>query len=124
MSVFITMKYILTESRLHDAMINLFEKEIEPDEVKRYNYIAVDDDGGEYETDDAYAFYKDDEEEDLIFRYYKCEFFNDGVNIDCPIIDLEYYYKDRFSDLFGDLWVNPFLLWANEKLNLNAKVVE
>jgi hypothetical protein len=122
------MRYIISESRLNDAMIKLFNQYINVDEIKYYHPVEETEDGDEYEDLNRAIFYVGDVELDdsEIFRYYKCDYFEPQAQIKtrCPLISLDYDIIDTFNDLFGDLWKEPFLKWVNYTFDLYAKEVE
>ena len=130
-NVFITMKYIITESRLHTAMIRLFGQYINIDEIQRYNPIEETTDGEEYEDTNKTVFYVGDghyfDSDEEVFRYYECDYFNEDayeVLQKCPLLTLDSSISDTFNGLFDDLWIEPFRQWINNEFDLNAKVVE
>jgi hypothetical protein len=122
------MRYIISESKLNDAMVKLFNQYINVDEVKYYHPVEETEDGDEYEDLNRAIFYVGDIEldESEIFRYYECDYFEPQAQIKskCPIISLDYDIIDTFNDLFGDLWKEPFRKWINYTLDLHAKEIE
>jgi hypothetical protein len=122
------MRYIISESKLNDAMIKLFNQYINVDEIKYYHPVEETEDGDEYEDLNRAIFYIGDIELDdsEIFRYYECDYFEPQAQIKtrCPLISLDYDIIDTFNDLFGDLWKEPFLKWVNYTFDLYAKEVE
>jgi hypothetical protein len=122
------MRYIISESKLNDAMIKLFNQYINVDEIKYYHPVEETEDGDEYEDLNRAIFYIGDVELDdsEIFRYYECDYFEPQAQIKtrCPLISLDYDIIDTFNDLFGDLWKEPFLKWVNYTFDLYAKEVE
>lgn len=122
------MRYVISESKLNDAMIKLFNQYINVDEIKYYHPVEETEDGDEYEDLNRAIFYVGDVELDdsEIFRYYECDYFEPQAQIKtrCPLISLDYDIIDTFNDLFGDLWKEPFLKWVNYTFDLYAKEVE
>ena len=122
------MRYIISESRLNDAMVKLFNQYINVDEVKYYHPVEETEDGDEYEDLNRAIFYVGDVELDdaEIFRYYECDYFEPQSQIreKCPLISLDYDMIDTFNNLFGDLWKEPFRKWVNYTFDLYAKEIE
>jgi hypothetical protein len=122
------MRYIISESKLEKAMEKLFNQYINVDEVKYYHPVEETEDGDEYEDSNRAIFYVGDIEldEDEIFRYYDCDYFDPQAQIrrKCPLLSLDYQLIDTFNDLLGDLWKEPFRKWINESFDLRAKTIE
>jgi hypothetical protein len=122
------MKYIITESRLHTAMIRLFGQYINIDKIKTHNPIADDSYGEEYEDTNRTIFYVGDYYgEGELFRYYLCDYFNENayeVLQKCPLLSVDNKITYTFNDLFGDLWKEPFRQWINETFDLKVKTIE
>lgn len=129
-NVFITMKYILKESRLHNAMIKFFQKEINLDEIQSHHPIEENPDNGEeYEDTTKTIYYIGDfwEDDGELFRYYECEYFYENASEmrkKCPILVLDDRILNTFNGMFDDLWVEPFRQWINNELDLNVKSIE
>ena len=131
-NVFITMKYILEESRLNRAMIKFFQKEINLNEIKKYNPIEENPDNGEeYEDTNKTIFYVGDghyfDSDEELFRYYECEYFYENateMRKKCPILVLDDRILNTFNGMFDNLWVEPFKEWINNELDLNVKSIE
>ena len=98
-----------------------------PDSIRHYYPLETDENDDEYERDDMMVFYKEIdnivEDEDIIFRYYYCEYFEDN-KIACPLLEVEVQYQEKFNSLFGNLWQEPFREWANWVFDLDAKIVD
>jgi hypothetical protein len=126
--VFMSMKYLITESKLNGAMIKFFEKEINLDEIQQHHPIEDNDDGEEYEDTNRTIFYIGDflEDDGELFRYYECEYFyeNSSARKNCPILKLDDRILNTFNGMFDDLWVEPFKQWINNELDLNVKSIE
>jgi hypothetical protein len=122
------MRYIISESKLEKAMEKLFNQYINVDEVKYYHPVEETEDGDEYEDSNRAIFYVGDIEldDDEIFRYYDCDYFDPQAQIrrKCPLLSLDYQLIDTFNDLLGDLWKEPFRKWINESFDLRAKTIE
>lgn len=128
-NVFITMKYILKESRLNRAMIKFFQKELNLDEIKSHNPIEEDPNGEEYEDTNKTIYYIGDlwDDDEELFRYYKCEYFYENsseMRKKCPILVMDDRILNTFNGMFDDLWVEPFKQWINNELDLNVKSIE
>lgn len=122
------MKYILTEARLEEFIINYFEKNF--DELNEA--VAWDENGNE--TDCGMEFWKYNEENDdseTIFRLYqKCWWHKDSseraneMYEQSPILTFE-----RNTDLntmngyFGNKWIPIFKSWFESKYGFEIKTI-
>ena len=129
-NVFITMKYILEESRLNRAMIKFFQKELNLNEIKKYNPIEENPDNGEeYVDTNKTIYYTGDlyDGDGELFRYYEPEYFYENASEmrkKCPILVMDDRILNTFNGMFDDLWVEPFKQWINNELDLNVKSIE
>ena len=122
------MKYIINESRLESAITEYLNKIFPLDNVYLTNPTEYDDETGEnYDDGTRIEFYLGDYgNEETIFRWYSCEYFNDDspAQNTCPVVSLEYEYYYRFNSFFGDLWYEPFKKWFIESFDLPLKTVD
>ena len=122
------MKYIITESRLDDVVIEYLNGMFDVSNVHSTNPTEYDDETGEnYDDDTRVEFYLGDyEDENTIFKWYDCEYFypdSPAQNI-CPTVVVEHPYDDRLIGLFNNKWEEPFKKWFTENFNLPVKTVE
>ena len=122
------MKYIITESRLDDIVIEYLNGMFDVSDVHSTNPTEYDNETGEnYDDDTRVEFYLGDyEDENTIFKWYDCEYFypdSPAQNI-CPTVVVEHPYDDRLIALFNDKWEEPFKKWFTENFDLPIKTVE
>lgn len=122
------MKYIISESRLNDAMLKVFNQYINLDDLKYYHPVEETEDGEEYEDTNRTKFYLGDIDDDNeIMWYYECDYFDDDAfdaRQNCPILVLDQHIRDTFDGIFGDRWEKPFKEWVNYYLDLNVKTLD
>lgn len=110
-------------------MDKVFRQYINPNEIDYYHPSEQSDDGVYYDDTNRMVYYTDGDmyDGDEVFRYYECDYFDDDAveaRENCPIISLDNSIKDTFDGLFNNLWVEPFRVWVNHNLGLNAKTVD
>jgi hypothetical protein len=125
------MKYIITESRVHDLITKYFE-----DNFGDLNWTnAFDYDANE--TDCGAIFYRDYfDEEDYIFRFYdECwwekneELESKGYGIkkmmdQSPMLVFENNWEyDALNGYFGDIWEPIFKDWFKKKFGFQIKTI-
>jgi hypothetical protein len=128
------MKIIITESKLHQAVIDYLNERYDVDNI-HWTY-GIDDNGNE--VDYAMSFYEGDYDDDEnLFRWYSEDYFysDEMSHHNKEIIDgwkekspmLEFDDTDTFNILngyFGDRWHQPFKDWFMENFNLPIKTIE
>ena len=128
------MKYIITESKLHQAVIDYLNETYDTNNIG-WTY-ATDDWGNE--VDYAMSFYQGDfDEDDNLFMWYDVDYWKsdemdhqDEENLkkwieQSPI--LSFNDIDTFNTLngyFGDKWYQPFKDWFMENFRLPIKTIE
>ena len=122
------MKYIITESRLDDIVIEYLNGMFDVSNVRSTNPTEYNDETGEnYDDDTRVEFYLGDyEDENTIFKWYDCGYFypdSPAQNI-CPTVVVEHPQDDRLIALFNDKWEEPFKKWFTENFDLPIKTVE
>jgi hypothetical protein len=124
------MKYIITESKLNKAMIKFFENKIDFNNLIQEHPLEYDSQGIGYDDENRINFALDNEygdDPEFLFRYYKCEYFTEEAHyrgLKCPILVLENDLSSLFSDLFNDLWVEPFKEWVSKNLGLEINEID
>ena len=122
------MKYIITESRLEETIINYLEKEY----GDVYMEYGNDDDGEE--TDCLATFWGDDEKaiastREIFWYIKKCWWLNNGdssrINIDdYPMLTMEERDLGRLNGFFGTMWHTPFKKWFKQKFDLDIVTIK
>lgn len=119
------MKYIISESRLEETILNYFDELFDIDDVNWTHPYDEFDDGTEGEDENRIEFYKGDySEEDTIFRYYKCDYFAtySEARENCPMLQVERDYENTLDSYFGDNWREPFKKWFWDNFDLRIKM--
>jgi hypothetical protein len=128
------MKIIITESKLHQAVIDYLNEKYDIDNI---NWTYSTDDWGN-EMDYAMMFYMDDfEDDENLFKWYDKGYWesDDMSNIDRETLDkwiedspiLSFDDTDTLNTLngyFGDRWYQPFKDWFLDNFNLPIKTIE
>ena len=122
------MKYIITESRLEGAITEYLNQIFPLDDVNYTHPTEYDYENDENYDDDTIVefFLGEDPVEDSIFRWYDCEYFDEGSEPKkhCPLVMIDHPYDDRLIGYFGDRWEEPFKKWFTENFDLPVKTVE
>jgi len=123
------MKYIITESRLNQAIVDYINKLFPIDEINYINPYDYDDETDEEGDDEnRVEFYIGDYDEgdNTIFRWYDCDYFflYSEPRKRCPLIVVEDQYKRELDGFFNDLWHEPFKKWIMKNFDLPVKTVE
>lgn len=121
------MKYYISESKLEKTINNYFNILFDVDNIHyTVPYEYDDETGEEYDDMTRMEFYIGDyENDDTCFRWYDCEYFDDGSygkNI-CPVVTVEYKYEQILNGYFGDLWKKPFIKWFIRNFEEPVKTV-
>lgn len=122
------MKYVITESRLEETIMNYLDELFEVDNVNSTNPWEYNDETGEeWEDENRVEFYLGDyAEEETCFRWYDCEYFEEGgpARDICPTVSLEYEYENTLNGYFGEAWKEPFKKWFKKNFDLPVKTVD
>ena len=122
------MKYIITENRLNNFIIQYIEKKYP---VRDINYTEGEDDYGNPD-DSAYEFYLGDyDDNETIFRWYGKEYW-EGDNDEIlrnriersPIL----YFEDsreptKLDKMFGEHWKPVFKKWFYDNFDLEINTI-
>jgi len=121
------MKYVITESRLDETITNYLYQIFDVENIHYTVPYEYDDETGEEGDDDTrMEFYIGDyENDDSCFKYYTCDYFDEGSNPKeiCPIVGVDYPYDTKLNGYFGDKWHEPFKKWFTENFDLPVKTV-
>lgn len=125
------MKYIITESKLEETIINYLYELFPVDNINSINPLESNyDDNEEWEDETRVEFYIGDYgDEYTCFRWYDCEYFShfSPENPDrtiCPTVSVEHEYEKILNGYFNEMWHEPFKKWFTENFNLPAKTVD
>lgn len=121
------MKYLITESKLEETIMNYFDELFDIQDLNWTHPYEYDDELGEEGDDEnRIEFYKGDYSDDTCFRYYKCGYFNPGSPAQeiCPEVSVEHPYSATLTGYFGDMWQEPFKKWIKINFDLPVKTVD
>lgn len=118
------MRYIIKESQLDSAITEYLYEIFPVDEITREHpeeYNSTTKEGYEDENRIKFLF-----EENVLFRWYKCEYFvpESPAQEVCPTVSIEHPYDSNLNGLFGNTWIRPFKNWFEENFDLPLKTVE
>lgn len=115
------MKYLITESKLKDAMWSFFDEYINVDTVAEFPATHEDNNGVIWDDDSATVYYDtwDREPEGELFRYYTCKYFDEPPEI-CPIVDVSVSLHRTFESVFPEIWKKPFMEWVEKKFDIKV----
>lgn len=114
---------------MEKVFFNYFD-ELFPYEDINWNhpYDYDDETGEESEDGNRIEYYLGDfdEGDDICFRYYTCDYFNEDsyAQTICPTLNVESRYENLLDGYFGDLWKEPFRLWFQKNFELPVKTVD
>ena len=122
------MKYIITESKLQDAIINYLNNMYDVVNIRWEHPMEID---GWNEDLDRLIFYKEDEDYKIIFNWYDKSYWN-AERSDyakrfyekSPILDFENANDlDSLNGYFGDIWVPVFKKWFQDIFRIPVKSI-
>ena len=123
------MKYIITESKLENLIIEYIDKIFDVNDIHSTNPLEDDDETGEeWEDENRVVFYIGDYngEDEGCFYWYACDYFNPNSPASeiCPMVSVEVQYEKQLNAYFGDLWKEPFKKWFKEHFELPVKTID
>jgi hypothetical protein len=122
------MKYLITESKLEETIINYFYKLFPVDNIHSTNPTDYDGENGEnYDDETRVEFYIGDYgDEDTCFRWYDCEYFypDNQIKVSCPMVSVEHEYEKILNGYFNEMWHEPFKKWFTENFELPVKTID
>jgi hypothetical protein len=123
------MKYIITESKLENLIIEYIDKIFDVNDIHSTNPLEDDDETGEeWEDENRVVFYIGDYngEDEGCFYWYACDYFNPNSPASeiCPMVSVEVQYEKQLNGFFGDLWKEPFKKWFNEHFELPVNTID
>jgi hypothetical protein len=124
------MKYIITEDKVRDIILNYIENKYPIDEI---NYTEGHDNDGNPD-DSSYVFYYGDYDDggNNIFGWYGRNYFLNGMDNPTTRIRISLspilYFEDsreidNLNNLFGNKWEPVFIEWFYRNFSLRVKTV-
>lgn len=120
------MKYLISESRLEELIIDYFDEIFPIEEINWTNPIEEFEDGTEGEDPNRIEFYLGNYSDDYTtFKWYGCEYFTEGSHARkiCPQVIVESPYDRMLNSYFSDNWKEPFRKWFMENFDIPVKTV-
>lgn len=127
------MKYIITESKLFNAIYQYIDRSYDVDEIDFFNPKTYDEDEGiDIENPHIIEFYNkeydgDYDENGMLFIYIVKEYYKDEPSSQPFINQTPILIVNNYSDLdslFGNYWKEPFKEWFENKFKLPVKTIE
>ena len=123
------MKYLITESKLEDTILNYINKLFDVNDINWTHPTEWDGETNEtWDDTNRIEFYIGDYqgEGEGCFYWYDCEYFdpNSPASEICPTVSVEYEFENQLNGYFGNMWHGPFKKWFTENFNLPVKTVD
>jgi len=123
------MKYVISESKLEQVIIEYISGLFPIDEINYTNPDVYDDEYEEvYEDENMVQFYLGnyDDGENNTFLWLGPEYFdkNSSARDRSPVVVVDHPYDDQLISYFNDQWEEPFKKWFMKNFNLPVKTVE
>jgi hypothetical protein len=123
------MKYIITESKLDDAITNYLNKLFDIDNINWTHPLDYDlETGEEWDDVNRVVFYIGDYEgeDEGCFYWHECDYFNPEslAREICPIVSVQYEYERKLTGYFNNMWHEPFKNWFMKNFDLPVKTVD
>ena len=127
------MKYVITESRLNNTIIDYLNQMYDVDDINWTNpYEYNSQTGEEYEDPNVIDYYRGDYggpyDSDFVFRWIDPEYYAGGDYVGlqkkCPILEVHDIEGETLDAYFGNHWHEPFKIWFTENFRLPVKTIE
>ena len=128
------MEYIITESKLFNAIYQYLDSYLNPSEMDWVYGYGEDEDGYsdmDIEDENFLIFYKGEyegeENSDIVFNYFDVDFYNENdpshkpFRNQAPILEVMGEYGEHLDTVFDDHWVEPMKKWFQDNFNLPVK---
>lgn len=129
------MKYVVTESKLFNAIYQYLDSYLNPNEMDWVYGIGSDEDGYEdIDKDDEnfLIFFKGEwngeDYTDIVFNYFDVDYYEDEPSTksfrnQAPTLEVMGEYGEHLNTMFDDHWVEPMKKWFQDNFNLPVKSV-
>jgi len=127
------MKYIITESRLKNTIIEYLNELYDVDDINSTNPYEYDSETEEeYEDPNVLEYYRGDydgpHDSDFVFRWIDPEYFAGGDYVGlqkkCPILEVHDTEGETLDAYFGNNWHAPFKEWFQVNFRLPVKTIK
>jgi len=129
------MEYIITESKLFNAIYQYLDSYLNPNEIDWVYGVGSDEDGYEdidKEDENFLMFFKGEwngeDDTDIVFYYFDVDYYEDRPSTksfrnQAPILEVMGEYGEHLETMFDDHWVEPMKKWFQDNFNLPVNTV-
>ena len=128
------MEYIITESKLFNAIYQYIDSYLNPSEMDWVYGFGEDEDGYsdmDIEDENFLIFYngeyEGEENSDIVFNYFDVNFYDENdpshkpFRNQAPILEVMGEYGDHLDTMFNEYWEEPMKKWFQDNFNLPVK---
>jgi hypothetical protein len=128
------MGYIITESKLFNAIYQYIDSYLNPSEMDWVYGFGEDEDGYsdmDIEDENFLIFYKGEyegeENSDIVFNYFDVDFYDENdpshkpFRNQAPILEIMGEYAEHLDNVFNEYWEEPMKKWFQDNFNLPVK---
>jgi hypothetical protein len=128
------MEYIITESKLFNAIYQYLDSYLNPSEMDWVYGYGEDEDGYsdmDIEDENFLIYYKGEyegeENSDIVFNYFDVDFYNENdpshkpFRNQAPILEVMGEYAEHLDNVFDEYWEEPMKKWFQDNFNLPVK---
>jgi hypothetical protein len=128
------MEYIITESKLFNAIYQYLDSYLNPSEMDWVYGFGEDEDGYsdmDIEDENFLIFYKGEyegeENSDIVFNYFDVDFYDENdpshkpFRNQAPVLEIMGEYAEHLDNVFNEYWEEPMKKWFQDNFNLPVK---
>ena len=128
------MEYIITESKLFNAIYQYLDSYLNPSEMDWVYGFGEDEDGYsdmDIEDENFLIFYKGEyegeENSDIVFNYFDVDFYDENdpshkpFRNQAPVLEIMGEYAEHLDNIFNEHWEEPMKKWFQDKFHLPVK---
>ena len=128
------MEYIITESKLFNAIYQYIDSYLNPSEMDWVYGFGEDEDGYsdmDIEDENFLIFYKGEyegeENSDIVFNYFDVDFYDENdpshkpFRNQAPVLEIMGEYAEHLDNVFNEYWEEPMKKWFQDNFNLPVK---
>ena len=129
------MEYIITESKLFNAIYQYLDSYLNPNEIDWVYGVGLDaDDYEDIDKDDEnfLMFFKGEwngeDDTDIVFYYFDVDYYENNPSTksfrkQATILEVMGKYVEHLDTMFDDHWVEPMKKWVQDNFKLPVKSV-
>jgi hypothetical protein len=128
------MEYVITESKLFNAIYQYLDSYLNPSEMDWVYGFGEDEDGYsdmDIEDENFLIFYKGEyegeENSDIVFNYFDVDFYDENdpshkpFRNQAPVLEIMGEYAEHLDNVFNEYWEEPMKKWFQDNFNLPVK---